>query len=86
MRVEKSRKGKSEKCFGLKMAPLMKSGVRVRMAGQQGEAAGVKMFVSLTLTGGDFEKTTEFVRISVCRWRAGERHREGGRETGAERR
>lgn len=68
------------------MALLMKSGVRVRMAGQQGEAAGVKMFVSLTLTGGDFEKTTEFVGISVCRWRAGERDGEGGRETGAERR
>lgn len=49
-------------------------------------ATGVKMFVPLTLTGGDFEKTTEVVGISICRWRAGERDREGGRETSAERR
>lgn len=33
----------------------------------------MKMFVSLTLTGGDFEETAEVVGISVQRWRAGER-------------
>lgn len=33
----------------------------------------MKMFVSLTLTGGDFKKTAEAVGISVQRWRASER-------------
>lgn len=42
VRVEKSRKSKREKCFGSKMAPLMKSGVRVRMAGQRREQQGWK--------------------------------------------